>query len=361
MLLGEYMSLPPPDRNGHGPWNDYRIDTPAFSLEPCEKPDMSPFLIHMTTKNSIYGILNSGKKHIGKINSSKPIESKTWFNEKVVCFTASPIFAIDAFRYIRFYRWQKDLRFGIGFSKKKLVNRGVRPVLYCDSTLVSKLKRIDDCENPERENSNIGIKETIRTIIPLMNSLMENEPKQGFIWEREWRYPNPDGFEFSYSDIEIICCPEDERANIAEILGLHADNIKFVESWEQYNQVTEFLDARNKGWESKISFQDNNKDELVKLKNKYTQELNKAKAYSDYINKLQSELERVNNFTSKISHDILEIENEISRQRQFDYCCVCGCEFTEDNSSLTWNDDDENLDFICSNCYSEFIDICNRE
>lgn len=354
------MPLPPPDKNGNGPWNDYRIDTPAFSLEPCEKPDMSPFLVHMTSKMAIHGILKSDKECIGKINSSKPLDAKSWFNEQVVCFTESPIFAIDAFRYIRFSRWRQDLRFGIGFSKSKLVARGVRPVLYCDSSLVSKLKRIDDVQ----ESTDDHIKETIRTIIPLMNSLMENEAKQGFIWEREWRYPNPDGFEFSYSDIEIICCPQEERESIAAILGPYTEQIKFVESWEQYNQVTEFLDNRNKGWEKSINVKSNKKDELIKLKLNYTQELNKARSYANYINKLKSELERINEFSDKLSQNITEVEQELMRQSSIssmDYCCVCGCEFSDDNSAITWNDDEVNIDFICSNCYSEFIHKCNSD
>jgi hypothetical protein len=358
------MSLPPPDKNGYGPWNDYRIDTPAFSLEPCEKPDMSPFLVHMTTKMAIHGILNSENEYIGKINSSKPLDAKSWFNEQVVCFTESPIFAIDAFRYIRFSRWKQDLRFGIGFSKSKLVERGVRPVLYCDTALVSKLKRIDDSTFDDLEENSLNIKETIRTIIPLMNSLMENEPKQGFIWEREWRYPNPDGFQFSYSDIEIICCPADERDNIAAILGPHAKNIKFVESWEQYNQITEFLDHRNKGWETSINVKGSKKDELIKLKMNYMQELNKARTYANYIENLKSELSRVNEFSVKLSQNIEEVERELSIQNstpQMDYCCVCGCDFSDENSAITWNDDGINIDFICSNCHAEYIKKCNNE
>jgi hypothetical protein len=49
------MPLPPPGPNVT--WKNYQIDTPTFQLTPVEKPDMSPFLVHMTGKNEIIDIL----------------------------------------------------------------------------------------------------------------------------------------------------------------------------------------------------------------------------------------------------------------------------------------------------------------
>jgi hypothetical protein len=34
-------------------WNHYRNTTPTFDLTSVEKPDLSPFLIHMTGKDSL--------------------------------------------------------------------------------------------------------------------------------------------------------------------------------------------------------------------------------------------------------------------------------------------------------------------
>ena len=39
------------------PWHDCKITTPTFSLTPVEKPDASPFLIHMTGRDSLVNIL----------------------------------------------------------------------------------------------------------------------------------------------------------------------------------------------------------------------------------------------------------------------------------------------------------------
>ncbi len=139
------MSLPPPGKNGRGPWDEYRIDTPAFRLTSLEKPDMSPYLVHMTGHAAILGILNSGNVGQGKITATVPRQRKVqWYDSPVVCFTESPLFAIDAFRYIKFQRWQEDMRYGLGFSKEGLAKRGSRPVLYADSDLISRLKILRD-------------------------------------------------------------------------------------------------------------------------------------------------------------------------------------------------------------------------
>ena len=38
-------------------WKDYQITTPTFHLSSIEKPDFSPFLIHMTGRNQLLNIL----------------------------------------------------------------------------------------------------------------------------------------------------------------------------------------------------------------------------------------------------------------------------------------------------------------
>jgi len=40
-------------------WKEYQIDTPTFELSSIEKPDMSPFLIHITGKDEILSILKA--------------------------------------------------------------------------------------------------------------------------------------------------------------------------------------------------------------------------------------------------------------------------------------------------------------
>ncbi len=42
------MTLPP--YSPYVTWREYQIATPTFRLSPLEKPDMSPYLVHMTGK-----------------------------------------------------------------------------------------------------------------------------------------------------------------------------------------------------------------------------------------------------------------------------------------------------------------------
>jgi hypothetical protein len=123
------MSLPPPGSGAR--WKDYEIDTPTFRLMPIEKPDMSPFLVHMTGKNQILSILKGDGAPLnilnghGYLKANVPANGGAGYDAKVVCFTESPTFALDFFRYRSFPRWQADQRFGIGFDKSKMVVKGV--------------------------------------------------------------------------------------------------------------------------------------------------------------------------------------------------------------------------------------------
>lgn len=359
------MSLPPPNEDGSVYWRNYKIDTPAFRLNPIEKPDMSPHLVHMTGKESILGILSSGEDEFGLINACVPEDSKGWYSESVVCFTESPIFAIDAFRYIRFPRWKMDLRFGIGFSKEKLVKKGVLPVLYCSTELIGKFKKVLD-ETPETTDSKFetAVKSVVDTVFPLMNSLMEGDPRQGFMWEREWRSPNPDGFSFSYCDIDIICCPEEEQVEIIRLLGEHASEIKFVRSWSQYNEVKAFLKSREKGWETKVDTDSIENRELLNLKRQFTQERNKASAYKAYAEKILSEIESIDSYAKELEGRVFEIEEALT-QREYedenDFCIGCGCVLDENTSRVTWNDDGDETDYLCGQCHSEFWERVNRD
>ncbi len=351
------MALPPPDENGRGPWNDYRIDTPAFRLTALEKPDMSPYLVHMTGKEAIHGILSAGGEGGGKINAAVPAQTRAeWYEEPVVCFTESPLFAVDAFRYIRFPRWVQDMRYGVCFSKERLVQHGVRPALYFDSGLVAQMRALrDSIDTIQPSDQQEGVQRLLGDVIPLMNSLMEYEPKQGFIWEREWRYPDPAGFDFRYEDIEIICCPDEEQGAIAQQLGEHAAQISFVSSWDQYDDVTTFLQSRSEGWKRTINPAEEN---LPTLFREYKQELNKLEAYKAYALKLQSEIAEIESCTSDLNDRLNEMSEAMNAQ-EMGFCCVCGVPFGEEVGMILWNEDEG--DYICSGCYGDFLHKCARE
>ncbi|WP_115304988.1 hypothetical protein [Legionella maceachernii] len=168
--------------------------------------------------------------------------------------------------------------------KRNWVNKNVRPVLYVDSAIIAKMKELENSlpSDPEERDRNNGPRlanELILLIKPLIFPLLENEEKQGFMWEREWRYGNLGDFEFDYNDIEIICCPKEEREAIANILGDAIENINFIETWTQYDAIKKFLKSREPCWEEKIRKCE--KEELDKLKIELKVELHKLTAYKN--------------------------------------------------------------------------------
>ena len=250
------MTLEPPSAGIL--WKEYRIDTPTFELSPVEKPDMSPYLVHMTGSDAVAKILaGEGAPTVlpGDAGFLKAVVPQyegigQLFSRPVVCFSESPLFALDFFRYRSFRRWQDDQRFGIGFNKAKLAERGVRPVIYLDDEIRSHLRYLQKQGDllgwnlTTSSETNSKLHGLVEGLAPLVFPLLEDHEYQGFMWEREWRATSPEGFPFSHDDIEIICCPPDEEAAIRKALGAAAAGVKFVRTWLEYDDVTSFLQER---------------------------------------------------------------------------------------------------------------------
>ena len=149
-------------------WKQYRNVTPTFNLTPIEKPDTSPYLVHMTGRSNLLKILRAenapqetvSPRH-GFFKSAIPTFdfSRNYYNSKVVCFTETPICTVDFFRYRSYNMWKADQKYGIGFLDTYTNSRVLSYVI--------RLKRIKITFS-ENEEENEKVKETLRRIKPLL-------------------------------------------------------------------------------------------------------------------------------------------------------------------------------------------------
>jgi hypothetical protein len=326
------MSLPPPSSGVR--WKDYEIDTPTFRLMPIEKPDMSPFLVHMTGKNQIHSILRGDSASLqilkghGYLKASIPANGGAGYDAKVVCFTESPTFALDFFRYRSFPRWQADQRFGIGFDKSKMVVKGVRPVIYADEELVNTINtlhhRIRQKDKGFSQNNfaTVNLTNLVEKIYPLLFPLLECEPEQGYMWEREWRYPDPNGLAFDYQNIKVICCPENEEDKIRRILGATADNIDFIRAWREYDDVTDYLTRQQSVWrtQSQRFPQPTTNREAIRLLEErikqYTIALNSLDAYKEVVSRFSRDMSRVEQEKKTLAGELSGLQKQLENLKK---------------------------------------------
>lgn len=325
------MSLPPPDSGID--WNKYKITTPSFELTPVEKPDMSPFLIHMTGKNQINSILKGegAPRELpdgrGFLKACVPESASGGFDAKVVCFTESPTFAIDFFRFRRPYRWLNDHRFGIGFDKATLVSHGVRPVIYAEKKLKDSIIRLYNkaiksgsvLMNDNGDNELLI--DLLKISYPLLFPLLENYEEQGFMWEREWRHPSPDGYGFSFShqDIKIICCPEEEETGIREILGEVSSQINFIRVWQEYDDVTNYLRRQQTQWGSrrekmeKTQDSDDKSRQLSSLIQDYENTLKNVESYKTLVSQLSNRIDGLSKNMEELMIEKESLETQLKK------------------------------------------------
>jgi len=323
--------LPPYSKNVF--WKAYEIATPTFRLTPVEKPDMSPYLVHMTGKNEIAAIL-AGKGNDdaadagqGFLRAGIPEQSHGNYHAKVVCFTESPTFAIDFFRYRVFRRWQNNVLYGIGFSKSHLVENGVLPSLYLSDADTKRIVALYDALKKRKKEKlfkagsvSEQLQEFFEGVYPLCTPLLELHPTQGFLWEREWRYPHEPGFTFDHGDVRVICCPDDERKQISKTLGNAAGNVTFVRTWSEFSDVTDYLKRQEKKWA--LSPREQARAKTIKsaeaLLRTKTIVLHTLEAYLTKLVRANDELMKANEVKAVIKRDITKLEKRITELKKGD-------------------------------------------
>lgn len=324
------MPLPPPSSGAY--WKSYEIGTPTFQLTPVEKPDMSPFLVHMTGKNQIIHILKgeNAPEKLGEgqgfLRAAVPEHSGNAYTARVVCFTESPTFALDFFRYRSFPRWRDDKRFGLGFDKTNLADREVRPALYTGSDLTKQIiylyNYIQDNPISEDENLNNRLTNLLESTYPLLFPLLEDEPRQGYMWEREWRSANRNGFIFSHDDLRIICCPEEEEESIRDILGTSANDVQFIRAWQEYDDVTRFLERQQQTWRerneglSQIEQEDQKIQQIREFIQQYQIAKNSLISYQEFIKRLDHDKEKIERELQEITQKVTNLQTQLAELEQ---------------------------------------------
>lgn len=147
--------------------------------------------------------------------------------------------------------------------------------------------------------------------------MLEDTTYQGFMWEREWRGSDSKGMTFPHTAIRVICCPTNEREEITEILGDLAGNIEIVESWREYDDVTNYLKRRQKEVNSdELNTISQIKDFgiLNELKNQTDRTLNTLEAYYGVFKETVTSLEgrNINEMIGEMRKKSKEIEQQIN-------------------------------------------------
>jgi hypothetical protein len=153
--------------------------------------DMSEFLVHFTSRESLLSILSAGevegRKQFGWFRTDTP----TQHLRMSACFSEVPIDQIDRLAARRG-------RYGIGFRRSFVQSKGGGRVWYA--------------EEPQRALVFDSFNHIYRTDTDRTNPLWkltpfidDVSPAYDFTWEREWRVPG--GLSFELSDVAFLVRP----------------------------------------------------------------------------------------------------------------------------------------------------------
>ena len=168
------------------------------------------------------------------------------------------------------------------------------------------------------EDLNNRLVSLIESTYPLLFPLLENEPRQGYMWEREWRATSENGFIFSHKDIRIICCPQEEEGSIRDILGNAASNIQFIRAWREYDDVTRFLERQQHTWRdhnenlSQVDKDDQKIQQIRELIQQYQVAQNSLISYQELIERFDRDREKIEREAQETAQKINSLQTQLA-------------------------------------------------
>jgi len=178
---------------------------------------------------------------------------------------------------------------------------------YIQKKQISEDKDLNDC-----------LKKLLGSTYPLLFPLLEDQDRQGYMWEREWRATDENGFIFSHKDIRIICCPQEEEGNIQNILGSAASNIQFIRAWREYDDVTRFLERQQHTWReqakslSQVQKDDQKIQQIRDLIQQYQVAQNSLTSYQELIERLDHDKEKIKKEAQEIYRKINRLQTQLA-------------------------------------------------
>ena len=144
-----------------------------------------------------------------------PARDRLGDSQRAVCFSEIPL-GLLAPLVKRRSLW------GVGFQKSVVRDGGGAPVWYLNATSdqAKVLNRLVQHAAFRLEHDH-----SAWTLTPLIDQ--PGAPGVGhFAWEREWRVPGADGYEFSAPDVSFLFAPEDEHETVTDFLAWAAGDAR---------------------------------------------------------------------------------------------------------------------------------------
>lgn len=204
-----------------------------------ERHDLSEYLVHFTKEPKAYwkmlNILGSQKLKAGltPFGCSRNIDKKLDSTKnRAICFSETPLGFMQRFA-------SKRSEYGIGFSKRFILERGGMPIWYVPAgssafkALHKSMTSGKERDPADRRRKLIKYEDPIWDLCPLIEETRDfGFIQHQFQWEREWRLVARE-MKFKVRDVAFLVIPE----------ALHVNARQFFRDAERENTGPAYLDC----------------------------------------------------------------------------------------------------------------------